>query len=233
MTLTKNYVLSNLASLLPLIALCLFLGVGQSDQIRNDKRANIIEIGDYSFDFPTDFKLVKEQGVDSYVGRIEGNTYSFEFDFGLYTSTLIESPDEYLKDGDWRFELPERFIRPNITYKNNEPKVEVLSIRQANQRDSLIGKGCDYIARCRHKKNIFNFPIYLPKDTKAHYFKTDTLNKIYRKIVYAKDPKKGITGIYLSRLNSKRSLSLVAHHLSHKEQEMALRIFSTVKQIKN
>lgn len=234
MELTKNYILLNLASLFATVALYLLPGFGQAGQIKRNTQSNIIEIGDYSFDFPADFKLVKEQGIDSYVGRIVGKSYSFEFDFGLYTATLAESPEEYLKDGNWRSALPERFMKPTITYdKKSMPKVAVLSIRPAIRRDSLIGKGCDYIARCQHKKTIFSFPIYLPTDTKAHYFKTDTLNHIYKKIVYAKDATKGITGIYLSRPDSKRSLNLVAHHLSQKEQEMALRIFSTAKQVKN
>ncbi|MEE1947080.1 hypothetical protein VRU48_18285 [Pedobacter sp. KR3-3] len=234
MELKKIKILSNSASLLPIISLLFLLSCSQQSKNINKELKNTIEIGDYSFDFPANFKLVKEQGVDSYVGRIEDNNNRFEFDFGLYTSTLTESPEEYLKEGYWRFDLSERFMKPNITYdKNNEPKVEVLSIRQANRKDSLIGKGCDYIAHCQHEKITFDFPIYLPAETKAYYFKTDTIDGIYQKVVYAKDPKKGITGMYLAKLGNKRALSLVAHHLSCKEQEMVLKIFSTAKYLKN
>ena len=55
----------------------------------------------YQFDFPLDFDLIKEQGIDSYVGKIEGDCLTFGFDYGYYSNSFEESPQEYLDKGNW------------------------------------------------------------------------------------------------------------------------------------
>lgn len=44
-----------------------------------------IEIGNYEFEFPSNFKLVEKQGNDSYVGEVVGSGISLFFDFGYFT----------------------------------------------------------------------------------------------------------------------------------------------------
>jgi hypothetical protein len=57
---------------------------------------NRIDIGDYSFYFPDDFQLEVLQGIDSYIGRINGNESSLFFDYGWYTSPVGNLPaNEY------------------------------------------------------------------------------------------------------------------------------------------
>jgi len=34
-------------------------------------KSKMISIGEYTFDFPEDFKLIEEQGIESYVGQIK------------------------------------------------------------------------------------------------------------------------------------------------------------------
>jgi hypothetical protein len=53
---------------------------------------NRIDIGDYSFYFPDDFQLEVLQGIDSYIGRINGNESSLFFDYGWYTSPVGNLP---------------------------------------------------------------------------------------------------------------------------------------------
>jgi len=58
--------------------------------------SNPIEIGSYVFNFPSGFTLVPAQGIDSYVGNIEGAGISLSFDYGWYTSPVSNLPeDEY------------------------------------------------------------------------------------------------------------------------------------------
>lgn len=69
---------------------------------KNDDDSNIIEpnsvqIGNYLFTFPTKFILEEEQGIDSYVGNLNGSGISISFDYGQYTSPVSDLPeDEYL-----------------------------------------------------------------------------------------------------------------------------------------
>ena len=62
-----------------------------------------IEVGEYSFQFPQDFELIKEKGVDSYVGKISNGEIDFQFDYGYYSNSLDKSIDEYLSDDVWKW----------------------------------------------------------------------------------------------------------------------------------
>ncbi|WP_299051790.1 T9SS type A sorting domain-containing protein [uncultured Polaribacter sp.] len=48
------------------------------------------EIGKYKIEFPNDFSLIEEQGIDSYIGRIENKELIVEFDYGAFTNNLEE-----------------------------------------------------------------------------------------------------------------------------------------------
>lgn len=50
-----------------------------------------IEVGNYVFDFPSDFKLVEGKGIDSYVGKIQGDSIWFGFNFGYYSSDFEQT----------------------------------------------------------------------------------------------------------------------------------------------
>ncbi|MBF9254354.1 hypothetical protein I2I11_13695 [Pontibacter sp. 172403-2] len=188
-----------------------------------------LTIGRYSFEFPADFKLIEEVEVDSYVGRVEGDSISFFFDYGEYSNDLALTPEQYLEDSTWVRNASYQFMENGKTYNVDKlPKVEVLSMRKANFQDSLQWKGSDYVARGRHEKYVFDFPIYLPEETKEHDISIDTIGNQYRKIVKAKNPKKGITGIYIKPLNSDKALSMVADSLTKTQQDLVAKILSTV-----
>jgi hypothetical protein len=228
-----------MSRLLTISLLFLLFGCGQT----SDRQWKTIEIGDYLFDFPSDFKLVEEKGIDSYVGKIQGDSMWFGFDFGYYSNDFELTQQEYLDKGDWRLHLGLRFIKPD-KYGDKygirsgsvvpTPEVEVLSIRPATPQDSSIGKGCDYIAKCKHDTVEFNFAVYIPDDIKQQNFKIDTVDGQFRKIVYSKDPKKGTTGIYIKdirvieqSLRADLALSMATSNLTQQQQEIALKIFET------
>ncbi len=199
-----------------------------------------IEVGDYRFDFPPDFELIEEQGIDSYVGKIAGDSMVFHFDFGYYSNRLEQTPEEYLAQGYWRKELSYLFMKNGITYdQTNMPRVDVLSIKQATAADSSIAKGFGYIALCKHDTTEFEFPFSIPAEITQLNFRIDTVDHFYRKIVFAKNPAKGYTGIYLrdldnlnTSMNNQVALSMVTNSLTQKQQAIALKIFQTVRHTK-
>lgn len=217
-----------------LIILILLFGCGTSVH-KSEKEWKTIEIGDYLFDCPNDFELVNEKGTDSYVGKIKGDSMWLGFDYGFYADKLELTPQEYLEEGTWKVHLPSRFMKAGITYnQNNAPTVEVLNIRAATKQDSAVGKGCDYIAKCQHDKTVFDYAIYLPQEIKQSNFFIDTFENQFRKIVIAKNPQSGTTGLYLRDLNgfnksfnSYLALSMSTSHLTLHQQALALKIFKT------
>jgi len=221
-------------TLIAIVVILTLFSCEQTSKTATDGWETIV-IGDYVFDFPPDFKLVEEQGIDSYVGEIQGDSIRFGFDFGYYLSDFGQTTEEYLKDGFWKQHLPHRFMREGTTYDRiNTPKVEILNIRTATIQDSIIGKGCDYVAKCKHVKTKFDFPIYIPEEIKQVYYAIDTIENQHRKMVWAKDPKKGRTGIYLKdlytynkSLNSSLALSMSTGSLTKEQQELVLKIFKT------
>lgn len=140
--------------------------------IRKDKdlKWKTIEIGDFLFDFPSDFKLVKDKGVDSNVGRVVGDSLVFNYDFGYYSSQLTKTPKDCLDSNLITYHAGEKFTKPGIIYdKNNWPKVRLLKLRQATIHDSTLGQGCDYVAICEYKKQKFDYPIFLAVETKIKF----------------------------------------------------------------
>lgn len=220
--------------LLPVLLLFLF-GCGTKTSNKLNAPWKTIEIGNYLFDFPPDFKLAEEQGIDSYVGTIKGDSMWFSFDFGYYSNDFGQTAQEYLEKGHWRHLLSLQFAKEGITYySSNLPRVDILNIRPATSQDSIIGKGCDYIAACRHEDSLFEYAVYLPQEIKHLNFMIDSTDNQYRKIVYAKDPQIGITGIFIRDLksfsksiNSYLALSMATSKLTKQQQVIALKIFRT------
>ncbi len=227
---------------LSFFVLIVLFGCGQTEKKSGgqaEKKADglfkTIEVGNYLFDFPPDFELVPEKGIDSYVGKIKGDSIAFGFDFGYYSDEFEETPQEYLERGFWRYDLSTRFMKKGTSYdQTNWPKVDVVRIRPATRKDSTIGKGCDYIATCKHDKTEFKVAVYIPIEIKQTNYSIDTVDNQYRKIVWAKDPKQGTTGIYLrdlkdskATMNGYLALSMATGKLTKKQQETVLKIVKT------
>lgn len=191
-----------------------------------------IEIVGYEADFPPDFELQEGKGIDSYVGRVKGDSMWFGFDYGYYSSRLIQTPEEYLKGGHWLINVSYQYAKAG----EEIPRIRMLSARAAVKEDSLIGAGCDYVANCFFDTIRFLYPVYLPQEIKEHDFEIDTLGAQYRKIVYAKDPFKGVTGIYMadttvSSINSQLAFSMATGRLNANQQQLALKILKSVRLI--
>lgn len=213
------------------IFLGLFAGCSDKTKYKN------ITIRNYSFNFPHDFDLNKETGTDSYVGKIKGDSIVFGYDFGYYSDSFTETAQQYIDSKFWLHDVGVRFLKEGITYDNNNyPKVELTNLRQATKDDSTKFKNVDFVATCKHDSLTFEYAILLPDNIKRYIIKVDTVQNHLRKIIIAKDPLKGLTGIYLKELkgfneslNSTLALSMVAQGLTKAQQDIVLKIFSTVR----
>lgn len=200
------------------------------------ERIKEIEIGEFIFDFPYSFVLKEEQGIDSYVGKISNDSMSISFDYGYYSNKLVQTSEEYLNNKRWLLDTKYQFLKPGITYDNhNMPKVDLLSVRKPdNVNDTSFCKDCDYVALCKHDDKEFNWPIYLPEEIKQHIVKIDSINGIYRRIVIAKNPLKGLTGIYIRSLsnfnesmNNYLALTMSTSRLTKSQQEFVIKSFES------
>ncbi len=220
-----------------IIAPCLCFTLGFVPVSQSYIKWKSIEVGDYVLDFPPDFNLTPMNGFDSYVGKIDGDSLHLKFDFGYYSPSFGQTPQEYLERGFWRMETGYRFMKRWKKYSDsNWPKVEVLSIRPATREDSVLGSGCDYVARCLHEKKKFDHAIYLPDEVKNYDFIVDSTGGFYRKIVLAKKPREGATGLYIRELtqsnkliNSYLALSVFATNLTSPQQELVKEIYKTAR----
>lgn len=221
-------------SLVKAISLLLFIAVVSSSCTKKDSWKTI-EIGDYLFDFPADFELKKERGIDSYVGKINGDSISFGFDFGYFSDDFGETEEEFIENKNWRYDAAYQFMKPGITYdNNNSPKIEVIGTRKVIDSDSMLKKGIDYIGYCKYDTLTFIHPITIPDEIKKWDFKIDTINNLYRRMVLPKDSVKGFVGVYLHEVNgfdeSKNnylSISIGAYCLTMAQQELVIKILKT------
>jgi hypothetical protein len=189
-----------------------------------------IQIENYAFDFPRNFQLTKERGIDSYVGHIDGNGVKIFYDVGRFSDNFGETLPEYIESGFWRNNLPYDFYKKGVNYPDGKPQVEVLEVRKAKSRDSLIGKGCDYVIKCLHDNIIYYKPLYLPEEIKYQKFKIDTIESQYRKLGFFKRDGTNFTGIYMKTVNDSNNritTSLVAENLTKKQQKLVFKIYKT------
>ena len=199
---------------------------------------NYIKIGIYSFDFPKEFSLIKGNGIDSYVGKVTDNKISFDFDYGYYSNKLILAPEEYVDNKIWFDQFIDHANMETPTSQRvSKSDIDILEVRKANFTDKLGNVEHDYVATLKWKKGVkFDYPIEIPEGLKGYTIKKDTIQNCLRKIVLAKDSKKGITGIYLQDLsnfnksiNSSQALSMSTSNLTKPQQDSVLKIFNTLK----
>ena len=88
-----------------------------------------IEIKDYKFEFPSQFQLIEEQGIDSYYGRIVGSGIELIFDYGPYTEPYQNLSNERFEIIFETFDSVERQI---VIGKNPKEDFTGIHIRDLN-----------------------------------------------------------------------------------------------------
>jgi hypothetical protein len=204
---------------------------------KGNKQKGRITIAEYTFNFPNDFELVEERGIDSYVGKIKNRSLWLGFDYGYYSNPLIETPQEYLDKGFWKMDAYSRFVKPQGSYTPEMVReIQLLGTKPIQTKaDSSRFKGADLIAKCRLDTSTFDYGITFPDKIKTHNFLVDTIKGHYRKIVVAKDPGNGITGIFIKDLNGFNqsinafsALSMATNGLTKQMQDSIINVFRNV-----
>ncbi|TCK64691.1 hypothetical protein DFQ05_2674 [Winogradskyella wandonensis] len=90
-----------------------------------------IQIGNYIFNFPSKFKLEEQQGIDSYVGNINGSGISIFFDYGWYTGPVNNpSLNQYIVNED-EISGHYRQIVKSINSESNSIRIHLYNISEA------------------------------------------------------------------------------------------------------
>lgn len=195
-----------------------------------------MDLGHYLIDFPRGFRLKPESGIDSDVGNFVSKDMTLGYDYGAYSDTLVATPQEYIKQGWWKDAAIMMYLDkdkyPNVDWV----KTKVLHVRPSVKTDSILARGCDYVADCAYQEFRFQLPLTIPQEIKNHNVIVDTIDHHYRRLVWPKPSKKGVTGIYMrdergNRFNSMEypAWVIAGYNLSSQQQLLALKIFRTLR----
>lgn len=114
-----------------IIILFFFLSCNKDDN--NSMKSSSIEIGNYIFNFETEFKLEELQGIDSYVGNIKGSGISLSFDYGWHSGPATNLPkDEYLVTEEEINGHYKQIVKP-IESKLNYTRIHLFKISDSIQ----------------------------------------------------------------------------------------------------
>lgn len=188
-----------------------------------------IEIGAFTFQFPQDFKLIKEQGIDSYVGKVSNGKIDFQFDYGYYSNSLDKSIAEYLEQDVWKWNALGRYgLLPSGTELSGIAKETALISCQTE--DSI-----KYINFYMFKGDTLSYKLTIPKEILETKIEIDTIDSVVYKYVR----KSNYVGLYAKNLrgfnksiNSYLALSIVASDLNKEETEIAYEILRSCKRQK-
>lgn len=190
-----------------------------------------IEIGEYSFQFPNDFKLIKENGFDSHVGKVSNGKIEFHFDYGYYSNSLANSTEEYVNKWIWK---------SNALSRLNYLKGSDINPFEEHKYVSLLGYTKIDSSHVRlilkYKSDTLRYELEIPSEVRLTQVEIDTTNGFVYKLVNSKSPQDKYVGLYAKNLNkfnksinSYPALSISASKLDSKETEIALEILRSCK----
>lgn len=185
-----------------------------------------IEIGEYTIQFPEGFKLMKEQGVDSYVGKISNGELEFHFDYGYYSDKLEKSVEEKVNEDVWKWNaLGQNNRLPNgcdWSQKAKETKLVKYETLDSSQ----------YTLTFVHKGDTLHYVMQIPEETRRAKVEIDTIDNVVFKLVNSMN----YVGLYAKNLNSFnksinscKALSITAEYRNEDDRKKALDILRTCK----
>jgi hypothetical protein len=237
----------NLILLLPLLIGC----VSMIDDLK------MLDLNAFKITIPGSWKYIKEQGDDSFIGKISvpASKSSLEFDFSGngYANSLIPTEQEYLKKEKWK--KIGYFYKVGVTYTadfnvkteraaemkklstTDSTKVHVeadpsyetkTNVHLPTQAQKIKYPNADYVADLTFRDSTIHVPIEIPLAIKGHNIKVDSTDKYIVRTIWPKIPGTGITGIYFKGRSSRLTFNMVGINLSKKDQELALQAFKTI-----
>ncbi len=211
--------------------------------------ARTIDLGDFKITVPRTWKYVEQEGVDSFVGKINGRGITLKFDYSErgYAGTTVLTPDEYIlvhiaKNYFKAFNEPGvRYTRAGEVawYKNfdasrmgitDTASVKVLPIIRPEIKIMPVDSiKAEYRVELYHKDSTISFKIHIPEELTRYYFKIDTVSNVRTKLYWPKVPGQGQTGVYFKELNSDFDFVMYGDNLDLKKQDQALDAFTTIR----
>lgn len=209
------------------IAIISLLVYSCGSERKSNAANNEIKIGEYAFQFPQDFKLIKEKGIDSHVGRVSNENVDFHFDYGYYSNSLDKSIDEYLSEDVWKWNaLGSNNLLPegDVTGKTKEMKLI----------DYITSDSIKYTLLFLYESDTIKYDLNIPDEMRNTKIEIDTVDHVVYKFVRKED----YVGLYAKNLksfnnsiNSYKALSITANKLSHEETEKCYEILRSCKLI--
>lgn len=196
-------------------------GYSKSNKIDND-----IEIGFLIFKFPKDFKLNKEQGIDSNVGKVSNGKIKFQFDYGYYANSLDISISDYLGKEVWKWNVLGQ-------YGLHSSEIELSAIaKEINLISCQTEDSIKYINVYLFKQDTLSYELTIPKEILETKIEIDTIDNVVYKYVR----KSNYVGLYAKNLrsfnksiNAYLALSIFADNLNEKDCQLANKILRSCK----
>ena len=190
-----------------------------------DKSKNEIEIGEYIFQFPKNFKLIKEKGIDSNIGKISNDKIEFQFDYGYFSNDLDKTIDEFLSQDVWKWNaLGKNNILPKGDVTGYSSKINLLKYET---NDSI-----NYYLFYLYRKDTIKYNLTIPDEIRNTKFEIDTVENIVFKLVKSKK----YVGMFIKNLNrfnkslnAFKSLTIIVERPSKKETKKAIEIFKSCR----
>jgi hypothetical protein len=234
------------------ILMCLFCSCS-IDTVKKEG-LHTIDTGAFQIEVPRNWVYKKEKGIDSFVGKIVGDSVKLSFDYSEagYANSLLSTENDYFdeNESEW-MPISAPYFKMGVTYTSGSVvserekimkeegikdtslvKVENFQIPtvkiQKEEKDTSKG---DYQIRLTYKDTSVVIGFKIPNEIKQHNFEVDTVDNIYyRKIIYPKETiEDGITGIYFKDLKSNFKFNICGHNLSKANSEKAIKAFKSLK----
>lgn len=189
-----------------------------------NENLNTIKIGEFTFQFPNDFKLINEQGIDSYNGKVSNGKIRFQFDYGYYSNSFYPTIEDYLNEDVWKLNSLANLGIIQSGMDLSKIAKEIMFLK-SQTKDSI--KFTNYY---KYRNDTLRYDIILPEELTYNKVKSYTIDNVFYKFVegknyvglYVKNLKK-----YSKSLNSYKALSISASNLNRKDMEKALKILKT------
>lgn len=208
--------------------------------------SKIIDTGYFEITVPIDWIYQKEQGIDSFVGRINGDGVSLTVDWSEmgYADNLIPTEKEYVYESDWEWiPTPAPYLKPGVTYTTGDVKalreeiiqekglkdsssVKVEPIQLPTKKIQMLhGK---YSAELTYQDTIINVIVEIPVQIRKHSIQIDTIDHYERKLIYPRSGENGIIGVYFEDLNSQFNFNISGVIDEPDKQQRAIEAFKTI-----
>lgn len=223
---------------------------------QNDGINHLIDLGQFSLITPADFRYKKQEGIDSYVGKITNGQYTFYFDYGWYSPKPPLTKKQFISKNSKSLDFESSQLFFNLIdlkpYKNKNggvnpmeitKEIKNLSLNKLNDSVNLSTKPIkkpEYYYSFQFENKEYKIPFYgVEQNTdyfKYYKIKTDTIGKYQRTIsIWNNSDLENYSSVNLIPLTeiSKSELWLGISSEDKMELEEIERILKSVKIKKN